>query len=75
MERVSEGSFAIVFVPYLNLNQSILFHAAFLTKAIHQMTRNMLNFIKQLVYAKELLRGHFSSLNVDFTTISSKIAP
>lgn len=75
MERVSEGSFAIVPVPYLNLNQSILFHAAFLTKAIHQMTRNMLNFIKQLVYAKELLRGHFSSLNVDFTTISSKIAP
>lgn len=75
MERVSEGSFAIVLVPYLNLNQSILFHAAFLTKAIHQMTRNMLNFIKQLVYAKELLRGHFSSLNVDFTTISSKIAP
>lgn len=75
MERVSEGSFAIVLVSYLNLNQSILFHAAFLTKAIHQMTRNMLNFIKQLVYAKELLRGHFSSLNVDFTTISNKIAP
>lgn len=75
MERVSEGSFAIVLVSYLNLNQSILFHAPFLTKVIRQMTRNMLNFIKQLVYAKELLRGYFSSLNVDFTTIANKIAP
>lgn len=73
MERVSEESLAIVLVSYPNLNQSILFHAPFLTKVIHQMTRNMLNFIKQLVYAKERLRGYFSSLNVDFTTISNKI--